>query len=138
MTVEEEEKLKTYLVRTDAISAEAEEAEFDAWCQDRYESKEGEAEFKAVLAEAKAYALGCSDVLLQKEIMASTYDRILKNLAEVLMSERHRADRPPPGPMGIPSDRRDHDRAQKMPKWRRSALPWMLAMARLPNKKCGG
>ena len=102
MTVEEEEKLKTYLVRTDAISAEAEEAEFDAWCQDRYESKEGEAEFKAVLAEAKAYALGCSDVLLQKEIMASTYDRILKNLAEVLMSERHRADRPPPGPMGIP------------------------------------
>ena len=29
-------------------------------------------------------------------------------------------------------------RPQKMPKWRRSALPWALAMARLPNKKCGG
>ena len=45
---------------------------------------------KAPLSEAQAYALGCADVGLQKEVMATTYDSIMRNLVEVLMSDRQR------------------------------------------------
>ena len=78
MTAEEEAKLRTYLIRIGAISSEEE------LITRRHKSK-------AMLDQAQAYALGCSDALLQKEAMASTYDGIIRNLAEVLMAERTRA-----------------------------------------------
>ena len=70
MTDDEQQVLKNYLLR------------IGAW--------EGELTTVVNLAEAQAYALGCADVRLQQEIMASTYDSIIKTLAETLMAERQK------------------------------------------------
>ena len=82
MTSYEQTILRTYLLRIAGISSED---EFVA--EEFIESSD---EFKATLAEAKAYALGCADGGLQKEAMASTYDGIMRNLVEVLMADRQR------------------------------------------------
>ena len=87
MTEDEQIILQTYLRRIGAISSDD---EFDEWYRVKARSKKGKSEVTADLAEAKSYALGCSDVLLQKEVMASTYDQILRNLAKEFMAERHK------------------------------------------------
>ena len=90
MTADEETILKAYLGRTGAIA----EDDFEEWYRQRHESEEGEAEFKATLAEAKAFAMGCADVHEIKEIEARTYNTIIKNLAEVLIAERTKTVNP--------------------------------------------
>ena len=87
MTADEQIILQTYLLRIAVISSED---EFEEWYRVKARSKKGKSATVADLAEAKAYALGCSDVLLQKEVMASTYDQILRNLAKEFMAERHK------------------------------------------------
>ena len=58
MTSEEERKLRTYLHR---IGATTTEADWEEWCSQRHESEEGEAEYKATLGLAHAYALGYAE-----------------------------------------------------------------------------
>ena len=84
MTADEERVLRAYLGRIGAIA----EDDFEEWYGQRHESEEGEAEFKAALAEAQAYALGRTDERMLKEVMANTYDTIIRNLGEVLIAER--------------------------------------------------
>ena len=84
MTADEETILRAYLGRIGAIA----EDDFEEWYRQRHESEEGEAEFKAALAEAQAYALGRTDVHEIKEIEARTYNTIIENLAKVLIAER--------------------------------------------------
>ena len=55
MTADEQTILQTYLLRIGAISSED---DFEEWYRQRHESEEAEAEYKAVLDLANAYALG--------------------------------------------------------------------------------
>ena len=86
MTDDERTILQTYLRRRGVISDD----EFEEWFQMNMRTRKGKNTVTVVLAEARAYALGCADVLLQKEVMASTYDQILRNLAKEFMAERHK------------------------------------------------
>ena len=84
MTADDRTVLQTYLRRRGVISDD----EFEEWLQMNMRTRKGKTTVTVVLAEAKAYALGCADVLLQKEVMAATYDGILQNLARELIAER--------------------------------------------------
>ena len=87
MTDDEQTILKAYLMRVGTIASED---DFEEFC--RQDAKKGKGSCLAiVLAESKAYALGCADVHQIKEIEARTYNTIIENMARVLIAERTRA-----------------------------------------------
>ena len=59
MTDIEERTLKCYLLHTGAIG---DESEFEGWYQQRHQGPEAEQEYKATLAEAKAWLEGSPGV----------------------------------------------------------------------------
>ena len=91
MTADEQIILQTYLLRIAVISSED---EFEEWYRHRHESEEAEAEYKAILDLANAYALGLRDAKLQAEAWVEgidrTYNLILRNTTKEIMEERHK------------------------------------------------
>ena len=122
MTADEETVLQTYLLRTGAISSPS---AFEEWCRVTGRSRKGKSTLSVVLAEAKAYALGCADVLLQKEVMASTYDTICRTMSETLMADRQRrADSLPPMPEIVGSSMTgDDETALRFYLWQLGKIP---------------
>ena len=91
MIADEQIILQTYLLRIAAISSED---EFEEWYRQRHESKEAEAEYKAVLDLANAYALGLRDAKLQAEAWVEGIDRTYNLIIEKLIAHFDLADRP--------------------------------------------
>ena len=100
MTAEEETVLKEYLVRTGAISNPDED--FEEWHLRRHEGPEGEAEYKATLAESHAYALGVMDAtklaMVRVNSLLSEIEQLHKTYNEMLVRQAaiHREE-PPEG-----------------------------------------
>ena len=91
MTADEQTILQTYLLRIGAISSED---DFEEWYRQRHESEEAEAEYKAVLDLANAYALGLRDAKLQAEAWVEGIDRTYNLIIEKLIAHFDLADRP--------------------------------------------
>ena len=73
MTEEEQRLLEAYLVHSGEIAGES---EFDHWYREtRTPDEDGEAEYEAVLAEAKAFALGWKVATAAAEPAGPTPDR---------------------------------------------------------------